>query len=453
MTAKPYPKYKPSGMSWLGEVPEHWDLLRSDAVLKTYKTQIAPEQFHSREVFHYSIPAIQESGTGLRESGSDISSGKLLVTERVLLVSKLNPRKGTVCVAEPQDITTVCSTEFVPLIASRCNLGFLRYLVLSEPFRQELESKVASVTNSHQRANPADVYRFWSAWPSLAEQQNITDFLDRECAKLDSLSGKNRQLIEKLKQKRTALISRAVTRGLPPAAARAAGLAENPPLKSSGIDWLGDMPEHWQLLPSKRVGSFIGGAGFPPELQGEKGLELPFYKVADLKESLDVKYLAEGSNSVSIQTARALNAKVIPSGAVLYAKIGAALLLNRRRLSTLSCCIDNNMSAFVPSARSVLSLWAFYWFTILDFERFMQPGAVPSFSEGRQELLPILVPPVNEQKALCGYLDRECEKVDLLISKIEAAIEKLKEYRAALISAAVTGKIDVRDAAQNPSLN
>ena len=212
-----YPRTKPSGVEWLGDVPEHWEVKRSDGIIASEKRQVSPEVFADEEVFHYSIPVVQEFGTGLVENGESIASAKQAVTEPVVLVSRLNPRKATICRAEPKKQRTLASTEFVALKARKCDLSFLEYLVSTELFRQRLDSWVQSVTRSHQRASPELIYRFWNAWPDPAEQRAIAAFLDRETGRVDRLVAKKRELIERLKEKRTALISRTVTRGLPPA--------------------------------------------------------------------------------------------------------------------------------------------------------------------------------------------------------------------------------------------
>jgi type I restriction enzyme S subunit len=212
MRAKPYPSYKPSGVTWLGDVPTHWNVCRSDCIVETERKQVAPGAFADEEVFHYSIPAVQETGSGLVENGDTIASAKQSVSEPVVLVSRLNPRKATICRAMPQaSLRTLASTEFVSLKAKRCHLSFLEYLVSSEVFRQRLDSWVQSVTRSHQRANPEHIYRFWTAWPSEAEQRTIATFLDRETERIDTLVAKKRELIERLREKRAALISHAVS--------------------------------------------------------------------------------------------------------------------------------------------------------------------------------------------------------------------------------------------------
>ena len=207
----PHAPMKPSGIEWLGDVPVGWEVKRSDSFLTYSRDQLDPKDFHGLEVFHYSIPVVQETGTGQIEDGAEIASGKQIVKKKVVLVSKLNPRKGTICIAEPQQALTLCSTEFVALEPNGCDIRYLSYLVRTEGFRQGLESKVTSVTNSHQRANPVDIYRFWNAWPVLAEQTALAEFLDAELLKFDTLTAEAQRAIELLQERRTALISAAVT--------------------------------------------------------------------------------------------------------------------------------------------------------------------------------------------------------------------------------------------------
>ncbi len=127
----PYPSYKDSGVEWLGRIPQHWRVVRSDAVLEYRKEQARRESFGGKRVFHYSIPTIQETGDGREEDGAEIDSDKIYLSGDELLVSKLNPRKGCVLISKRHDLPIVCSTEFVPLRARRCELRFAFYLYAS----------------------------------------------------------------------------------------------------------------------------------------------------------------------------------------------------------------------------------------------------------------------------------------------------------------------------------
>ena len=129
MRLPPYPEYKPSGVDWLGDVPQHWSVVRSDLMVTTAKRQVGPETFAGVEVMHFSIPAVQELGTGAVENGEDIASAKQVIKGLVVLVSRLNPRKATVCRAEPHGkLLTLASTEFVALKPTTGDIRFLEYL-------------------------------------------------------------------------------------------------------------------------------------------------------------------------------------------------------------------------------------------------------------------------------------------------------------------------------------
>lgn len=150
------------------------------------------------------------------------------------------------------------------------------------------------------------------------------------------------------------------------------------------------------------------------------------------------KNLLSSPHTISKETAQSLRASIIPPRAVVYAKIGAALLLNRRRLTTSPCCIDNNMTAYVTNAKKIIPDWAYYWLSDIDFSEHTNPGAVPSFSEGYQAVLPILQPSLPEQKAIAAFLDEKTAEIDALIAKKEELLLKLAEKRTAMITHAVT---------------
>ena len=215
-------------------------------------------------------------------------------------------------------------------------------------------------------------------------------------------------------------------------------LAPYPKYKPSGVEWLGEVPAHWEVKRLKDYGTLFSGTGFPDQYQGVSGEALPFYKVSDLIRSSDNRYMGLSRHTVSLETAGQLRARVIPTGAIIYAKIGAALYLNRRRISTTECCIDNNMTAYVPTPGYLLPEWAFYWTSIIDFGEFANPGAIPSLGEKYQATLLLVLPTLREQKIITNFLNCETAKIDTLIRKKQALIERLQEKRAALITRTVT---------------
>ena len=342
--------------SWLSDLPATWTEKRADFLCSRYRVTVNPDGFGDDLVAHYSIPQVQETGGPLIEPASDIDSSKLLVDTPTLLVSKLNPRKKTICIAEPHsEYSTLASGEFVAINSEEMDRHYAYYLWCSEKVTDRLSAIVQSVTRSHQRVNPSDILKLPWKWPPLGTQRQIARFLDEKTARIDGLIEKKHALLDRLAEKRQALITRAVTKGL----------NANAPLKPSGIDWLGDIPGHWEVRRIKELGKLIGGSGFPHDYQGQRDLELPFFKVIDLGRVSQSQKMLDAENTVDRITAKLLGASIIEPGDVVFAKVGAALLLNRFRRIEVPCCIDNNMMAF-RSGRQISPAFALLAFSQIN---------------------------------------------------------------------------------------
>ena len=209
--------------------------------------------------------------------------------------------------------------------------------------------------------------------------------------------------------------------------------------RDTETDWLAQIPKHWEVKRLKDVGCLVAGAAFPEALQGVEGEEFPFFKVGDLKKSTDDLRMHSSDHTIGSGSAETIRATLVPEGAIVYAKIGAALLLNRRRVLATAACIDNNMSAFIPDSDWLTRQWSLYALSLLDFAQHVNPGAVPSLSEGDQSILAIPLPPLAEQRLIAAFLDRATARVDELVAAKRLLTERLDEYRTALITQTVTG--------------
>jgi type I restriction enzyme S subunit len=433
-----YPKYKDSGVQWLGQVPEHWEICRLERYSKSIKEQVSTEIMAGRSVFHYSIPNVQSTGDGLIEEGDSIDSAKLLIKQKALLISKLNPRKSTVCIALPHDDLTVYSSEFVPLAPSKVDAQFLYYVAISEPFRQRLDSLVESVTRSHQRVAPSDILKTVWAFPPKCEQQTVTDFLDKSALKIEALIVEQRRLIELLKEKRQAIISHAVTKGLNPGA----------PMKPSGIEWLGDIPAHWAVVRLKFMAYVQGGVAKGRNLEGQKTVEVPYLRVANVQDGyLDLDDIA----TIEIPPAE-LKRYALKHGDVLMNEGGDFDKLGRGHIwrEEIPECIHQN-HVFAVRPQKVESEWLntitsaecgrFYFMS-----RSKQSTNLASISSTNIQELPVPCPPQEEERIrIIEYVHEKVRNLDLLIANAESNIDLLQERRSALITAAVTGQIDVRN--------
>ena len=454
---KPYPKYRESGVPWLGDVPAHWEVRR----LK--------ELCNSHGQYGANVPATQYEDTGVRFlRTTDITEEGSLTTEGV----HLQPQAVAEYILNHGDLLLSRSgTVGRSLLYQRAAHGpcaFAGYLVRFVPKTYQLARYIHLFTKSAvfggflrteaisatiENVNAEKYANCQIPIPPHDEQCAIAAFLDRETSLIDQLVAKHELQIERLAEYRNAAITRAVTRGLPPNAAKDAGLNPEPRLKPSGVEWIGDIPAHWREMRLKNAGRLISGNAFPEDIQGDPGQTIPFYKVGDLERSADAMSMPWTENTISPESASQIRARIIPPRAIIYAKIGEALKLNRRRLTSTQACIDNNMTAYVPNENIVTNAWAFYNLCVIDFREFANPGAVPSLSEGDQANIPFPVPPLDEQRAITEYLNQKTARIDILSEHAGTAIERLNEYRTALITAAVTGKIDVREsgAASEPT--
>ena len=432
---RPYPEYRDSGVEWLGEIPAHWDVQRADRRLAILKRPVVPHEIRGQDVFHYSIPNVQQFGSGVVERAETIDSSKTAIEHPSLLVSKLNPRKGTIAIASPhQTLMTLASTEFVAMKSTECMLEFTRYFYLSVHVKLELSARVESATRSHQRCSPDDISKLPISWPSIAEQRAIAAFLDRETAKIDALVARKERLIELLQEKRTALITRAVTRGLDP----------NVPMKDSGVEWLGEIPAHWDVRPLKRISPEItvGVVVNPSTYVRMDGV--PFLYGSDIQEG---RIVAHAARRMSEEDSKSLSKSCLRPGDLVCVRVGApgVTAVVPPELAGANCAsvlivrhtgsFESKWLCYVMNSRSVR-----YQVELVQYGAAQEQFNVAHAAE-------FLVPlaPQAEQRAIAAFFDRETAKIDTLITKVRDAINHLKEFRTALISAAVTGKIDVRE--------
>lgn len=198
--------------------------------------------------------------------------------------------------------------------------------------------------------------------------------------------------------------------------------------------WLVPASEGWQRRRIRTLGRTESGSGFPPGLQGQADLEVPFYKVKHLGQATPIGTLGPTDDTISYETAETLRATVFPQGTLVYAKVGAALMLGRVRILPAAACIDNNMAGFVPTDE-VDGRFLYWAMSQVRFDYLVNPGAVPSLSDRVLLDYPLMVPGLNEQRAIADYLDRETARIDTLIEEQRRLIDLLRERRAAVLEA------------------
>ena len=210
--------------------------------------------------------------------------------------------------------------------------------------------------------------------------------------------------------------------------------------KNSGVPWLGKVPEHWHVTAFKRIAHFRSGSGFPVNEQGQHDLPVPFFKVSDMNLPGNEKFMVKWTNAVSPDTAQSLTATIFPAGSILFPKVGGAMLTNKRRVTTHSSCIDNNLMGCV--VRNGDPDFVLATLEYLDMGLICKPGPVPAINEGEVGEMRIALPPLNEQTTIVRYLDDADQRIREYVSAKERLITLLEEERQAVIHQAVTRGLD-----------
>jgi type I restriction enzyme S subunit len=410
-----YPKCKPSGVEWLGDVPDKWDVKRLKYIAE--RSDVKIEADPEAPVPYIGLEHL-ESWTG-KLLPLDLELVPSGIANRFkkgnVLFGKLRPYLAKACTP---DFTGLCSTELLVLEASKQDSRFLRYGLLTRGFVSLVDS--ASYGVKMPRASWDFIGVCSLPVPPLPEQQAIADFLDAQTARLDALLTKRRALIEKLSEKRSALISSTVTRGLNPKAK----------LKPSGVEWLGDVPEHWKVLSLRYAFQNLDHRRIPVAGEERATMEktFPYYGASGIIDLVE-DYIFDET-------------------LILVAEDGANLLSRSTPLAFLASgkyWVNNHAHILKPLGGDIR-----YWVAVLqtfEYAPLVTGAAQPKLTSERLGSIKLPKPPVAEQIAIAEFLDRETAKLDQMMAKVEAAIGKLQEYRTALITAAVTGKIDVRKAA------
>jgi type I restriction enzyme S subunit len=431
---KPYLVYKDSGVGWLGEVPAHWEVKRLKNI-----TQINPEVLPEDTDPDYALQYIDITNVNDKGSIIDVqemrfdeapSRARRKVGHDDTIISTVRTYLKAIGFINNPPENLIVSTGFAVLrTMAGVKPGFLWRLVQSQQFVDSVVSHSEGV--SYPGINPSRLACLPILLPPVEEQAAITCFIDQETAKIDALVAKKVRQIELLQEKRSALISRAVTRGLDP----------NAPLKDSSIDWLGHIPAHWEVFLLKRIARIRYGLGQPPE---ESYQGLPLIRATNVTYGRITK---NGMMYVDPEDVPASRGAELISGEILVVRSGAytgdSAIVPEEYAGAIA---GYDMVATVFKGYSPFIAWQILSSEIRDlqFGFYKLRAAQPHLNAEELKFTVIVFPPHLEQQEIATFLDKETSKIDALITKIREGIDRLKEYRTALIAAAVTGKIDVR---------
>ncbi|MET4162160.1 type I restriction enzyme S subunit [Marinobacterium sp. MBR-111] len=425
-----YPEYKDSGVEWLGKLPTNWGGVR----LK-YLAPIVTEKATDRRN-PLGLENI-ESWTGkLQVTDSEFQGDGTRFIAGDLLFGKLRPYLAKVLLAQSEGEAV---GDFHVLRPLHNDSRYLQYQMLTREFISIVDGSTYGA--KMPRASWEFMGNLTCSRPSLIEQRTIAAFLDHETARIDRLIEKQQRLIELLKEKRQAVISHAVTKGLDP----------HMPMKDSGIEWLGQVPEHWKVSRIKNYAKIESGHT-PDKKKAEywTDCDIPWVSLNDSKTLKVVDYIDDTAYKVNELGIANSSARLLPAQAVVFTRDAS---IGLSAITTRPMAVSQHLIAWLCKSQKLLPeylLLVFYGME-KEFERYTFGATIKTIGMDDVRSLSASFPPLAEQRAIVHWAFQKIKQLQQGVSKAEEAVGLLQERRTALISAAVTGKIDVRNWQPNTS--
>lgn len=442
MSRRAYPTYKQSGVEWLGEIPAHWGVL---PIKRITSIPITDGPHETPEILDDGIPFI--SAEAIKNDKIDFTRkrGFISIQEHERFSKKYRPKKGDIyivksgattgnvaCVETDEDFNIWSPLAVIRPNHKKAETTFVFFFMKSKNFFQSIE--LGWSYGTQQNIGMSVIENLPIVVPSLQEQRAIATFVDRETVRIDDLIEKKQKQIELLQEKRSALISHAVTKGLD----------SNVRMKDSGIEWLGEIPEHWDIRRFKFLLSepLKYGANEVAELDDP---DLPRYiRITDVNEGGSLR--DDTFKSLPEDVAKPY---LLSEGDLLFARSGATVGKTFfYRKSWRHAAYAGYLIRARLMSKHMIPAFAAYFCRSNNYWNWMRSSfiqaTIQNVSAERYANMVVSVPSVDEQKEIIAYLDRETMAIDQLTEKVEQSINMLREYRTALISAVVTGKVDVR---------
>lgn len=434
---KKYDNYKDSGIEWLGRIPKHWKVTKLKFIGNAFGgLTYAPNDVVNNE---------REGVLVLRSS--NIQNGKLSLKDNVFvnleISEKLTLKKGDILICSRNGSQhligkNICIDErtegntfgaFMMIFRSK-NYGFLNQYFNSPIFTSQSGLFLTATIN---QLTSGTLNNFYIAIPdSIEEQIQIASYLDHKTTQIDTLISKKEQFISLLKEERIAVINHAVTKGLNP----------NIKMKDSGIEWLGEIPEHWEVKRLRNLVDTIKTGSTPPseETQYFEPKEINWYGPGDF----DGLILGDAKRKISKLAIDEKKCRLFPANSLLLIGIGATV--GKVGLAIEDCSSNQQLNAIILKNEYNPIFYLYFLSTIKDIIVMEASSAtLPIFNQTQTKNIITPVPPAKEQREISNYIKNQEIRIKTLISKSKQEIELLKEYKTALISEVVTGKVDVRE--------
>lgn len=414
MTSKlpTYSDYKASGIDWLGDIPSHWECVKSQYIFSLASGEtINGEDFSKGGLY----PVY--GGNGIRGYHD-----KYNLEGKHILIGRVGALCGNIHITPEKSWVSEHALIATPL--KQVNLHWLSSLLETMKLGQY------SMASAQPVIAASNVGKLHIPIPPIDEQKVIAAYLDDVTGKVDALIAEKRQQVDDLRAYRTSLITETVTRGLNPDA----------PLRPSGIDWLGDIPQHWETSKLKYIGEARNGLTYSPDDICEQGKGVLVLRSSNIQN----EQLCLEDN---VYVSKEVDELMMKEGDILIcSRNGSASLVGK--CAIIPKGVNASFGAFMMRYRSIINKrFTLYLVrtTLAQHKAQFATSTINQLTNAMIGNMQVAVPPLAEQQAIADFLDAKTAKIDELISELTKQIDELTEYKQAVITEAVTGKVDVRD--------
>ena len=432
-----YDKYKDSGIAWIGEIPEHWKIIDLK-YLSDIRGRIGFRGYTVSDLVSEGEGAFVIGGKHINQCVLNMESPDYISWDKYYESPEIMVSKGDIVMAQRGTLGKVAIIEYdineatinpsLVLIKNiKCQGKFLYYYLNSESTLTLISilntaTAVPMISQNQIENMPIPI-------PSSIEQQSIATYLDQKCGEIDELITLQEEMITKLQSYKQSVITEAVTKGLD----------KNVPLKDSGIEWIGEIPERWTSTVFKKLLSepMQYGANEPAE---ECNYNDPRYiRITDIKD--DGTLRDDTFKSLPLEKAKEY---MLTKGDLLFARSGATVGKTFLYKEDYAACFAGYLIKARCNKNELLPNFIFYYTLSNAYQNwknsiFIQ-STIQNIGADKYSIMTIIVPPISEQQSIADYLDQKCSEIDELISIKQQKIEKLKDYKKSLIFECVTGK-------------
>lgn len=414
---------KDSGAAWIGEIPEEWEISLINTLYTVRNTKVSDVDYQPLSVTMKGI--VPQLSTAAKTNAHD---DRKLVKKGDFAINSRSDRRGSCGISDYDGSVSLINTVLSP--RNEMNPIYYSWLFHSSEFADEFYRWGHGIVDDLWTTRWQEMRNISIPVPPLSIQHQIATYLDQKCTQIDALITNQQKQIEKLKAYKQSLITETVTKGLNP----------DVPMKDSGVEWIGEIPEGWEIAATKYLFNIETGATPKSDNHSFFDGEVVWVTPADFKT--DDIFVSFGKKNLTIEGLNSCSATLVPKGSLIFSKrapIGSVVI------SSVELCTNQGCLSCIPYTSNLTKYY--YYVMSICTEQYNLLGSGTTFKEisaSNFMNFSLPLPTISEQQAIVSYLDQKCTQIDKLISIKQQKIEKLQQYKKSVIYEYVTGKKEVK---------